>query len=108
MAEIYLKKKKRNRTLTKTRKQASQIYNTVRWRKLRAWYLRENPLCEDCLEQDKTVPAAEVHHEIPWQTGHTKEAKIRLAFDSDNLISLCLECHHRKHPHSHRNNFNSQ
>lgn len=97
MAEIYLKKKKRHRTPDKRKKEAQAIYNTVRWKKLRAWKLMQDPLCQDCLEEDKTVPAAEVHHVILWQRGRGRWNRIRLAYDSDNLRSLCLDCHHRKH-----------
>ncbi|WP_242847225.1 HNH endonuclease [Desulfosporosinus acididurans] len=50
-------------------------------------YLREHPLCEDCLEQDALTPSREVHH----------KKKVRdfpeLRLVKSNLRALCKSCH---------------
>lgn len=61
-----------------------KIYDSERWRRLREWKLINNPLCELCLKDGNTVPAEE------------NERK-RLAYDYDNLMSLCKRCHQRIH-----------
>lgn len=74
-----------------------KLYNTVRWRKLRAAYLAEHPLCEDCLERDEVSQAVEIHHITPISTGITPEQMQILSYSWENLISLCADCHHRRH-----------
>jgi len=69
------------------------IYQDPRWKRLRAAKFRENPLCEKCEAKGMVVMAKEVHHKIPFQTGRTPEEVERLAFDWDNLQSLCITCH---------------
>lgn len=58
-----------------------------RWRKVRIIKLRRNPLCERCLQQDKTTRAVLVHH---------KDRNTRNLLD-DNLESLCRPCHDVEH-----------
>ncbi len=104
MATINLNRKKRPRTNTSSKKEANLIcYSTARWKRLRQWKLMHSPLCEDCLEglwdqEERIEPAKEVHHEIPFMTGIDKYDKITLAFDSNNLRSLCIRHHHLRHP----------
>lgn len=63
------------------------IYRTARWRKLRAEKLAMSPYCERCPKQEK---ATSVDHIIPHR------GREELAFDMDNLQSLCKRCHARK------------
>ena len=56
-----------------------------KWRKIRARYVSEHPLCEECLKHGRYVPVEEVHHKIPLAEGGTH--------DDDNLMSLCKRCH---------------
>lgn len=58
------------------------------WRKVRARYLDAHPLCEDCLEDGRTTPAAEVHHVVPLGHGGSH--------DASNLRALCKPCHSRQ------------
>ncbi len=88
------KQKQRERTVNKELYQ--DIYQDPRWRKLRAAKLAENPLCEICEKKGKTVLTQEVHHIRPFQTGTTPEEIEILAFDWDNLQSLCVECHKKE------------
>ena len=65
------------------------VYNTQRWRRVRAAFLARNPLCCDCLERGDRVPATEVDHVIPLSEGGRPYA-------FDNLAARCKSCHSRK------------
>ena len=67
---------------------AAKRYNRA-WKRIRDRYITEHPLCEDCLEQDRIVPAAEVHHVVPLSRGGTS--------DTRNLRALCRSCHQKRH-----------
>ena len=60
------------------------------WRRLRAMYLRRNPLCADPFGIHGGLPvvASEVDHIVPLSRGGGN--------DWDNLQSLCKSCHSRK------------
>lgn len=73
------------------------VYCTERWRKLRLAYIIEHPLCEECLKNGKTVPATEVHHQVPISKGQSELEIISLGFDAKNLMALCEQCHHQIH-----------
>ena len=63
-----------------------------RWRKIRAAFLREHPLCERCEAKERVTPATEPHHRLPRREGGSD--------DWSNLEALCHECHSeetRKH-----------
>ena len=62
----------------------SRGYGVV-WRRIRARFLAEYPLCAECLEHSLTVPAEEVDHIKPKRMGGTDEW--------DNLQPLCKTCH---------------
>ena len=63
------------------------VYNTPRWRKLRARIVeRDGWLCQWCAEKGLTVAGAEVHHINEIQNGGAP-------FDPDNLVLLCRPCH---------------
>lgn len=74
-----------------------KLINSRRWVKLRFEKLRSNPLCERCLSDDLTTPATTVHHKIPVETGVTFTEMERLAFDFNNLKSVCAPCHVLEH-----------
>jgi 5-methylcytosine-specific restriction protein A len=69
---------------------ANNIRSSARWKRLRLLKLGHDPLCEDCREHGVTEPAAQVHHMIPVAE------RPDLAFDRDNLRSLCTTCHARR------------
>jgi len=93
MPKINLKKSKRPRIPTQAKKLYQDIYQNKRWKALRRWKVRHSPLCERCLALDIITPVQEVHHIIPWQTGRDAEHQERLAFDPDNVMSVCTPCH---------------
>jgi 5-methylcytosine-specific restriction enzyme A len=91
-----MKKKPREVTINKAAYQA--VYNTTKWKRLRRAKIKANPLCEECEKKGITTVAAEVHHIIPFDIGNACE----LAYDYDNLISLCVECHKEAHAKMHQ------
>ena len=56
---------------------------------VRDQYVREHPLCEDCLEEGRTTAVEHVHHVKKVKT----HPELRL--DTTNLRSLC-EMHHNR------------
>jgi 5-methylcytosine-specific restriction protein A len=92
MPKIFLPKPKPNRKKDENIKQRQKIYQSRRWQKLRIVKLMEHPLCEIC---EKEL-ATEVHH-IQSFMGHPKEEMLRLAYNYNNLQSLCDTCHNKIH-----------
>lgn len=88
---------KKTRTKNGLSKLATQVYNTSRWRNIRAAKLMENPLCEKCLQNGIIKPATDVHHIIRIQTKDNLLEMKEIAYDYSNLMSLCEECHQKEH-----------
>lgn len=74
-----------------------KIYDSDRWRRLRAWKYVCNPLCEMCLRENKTVPAEDIHHIVSFMSTDDPVQRTCLAYDYDNLMSLCKTCHQAVH-----------
>ena len=55
------------------------------WKRIRDRYILAHPLCEECLKENKTTPATEVHHIKPLSQGGNN--------DYTNLMALCTSCH---------------
>ena len=55
------------------------------WKKLRARFLLQHPLCEQCGSEGRLTPAEEVHHILSLASGGTN--------DEGNLMALCKSCH---------------
>jgi 5-methylcytosine-specific restriction protein A len=91
------KSKPREATINKAAYQ--KVYNTPRWKRLRACKVAENPLCEACEAKGLTTPVAEVHHRVPFDISGIN---LELAYDYDNLVSLCVECHKEAHAKLHQ------
>ena len=87
----YTREKERARSLERRSDPTNRInfYNTGRWRKLRNWYIRANPLCDECKEHGRMVAGEVVDHIIPISAGGG-------ALDSENLQTLCKPCHTAK------------
>ena len=91
------KPKKKSKTNYKS-KELKDAYNA--YRPYRLSYIKEHPLCEDCLKKGITKVAEEVHHITPILTAKDPIDMIALATDTNNMIALCKECHKKRH-HSH-------
>lgn len=61
------------------------------WQKLARAYKAEHPLCEDCLEEDKTTVGDDVDHIIPFRGINDP-----LRLDWDNLRNRCRPHHNAK------------
>lgn len=100
MPTLNLQKKTKKETNqrnenTASREMRRKAYNNTEWRKLRDTYIKEHPLCEDCLDKGKVVPAEDVHHiRSPFQNGECNKA---LLLDYNNLMALCKQCHNKRH-----------
>lgn len=96
MPTIYKPKRQRMYN-SANRKDRQRIYQTERWRQLRASKLATNPLCELCEENGIITPAEDVHHKVSFMTTNDKAKRIRLAYDRANLECLCRACHQYRH-----------
>jgi 5-methylcytosine-specific restriction protein A len=67
----------------------SALYG-VSWRKARAVFLREHPLCVCCATTGSITPASVVDHVIPHR------GDVRQFWNRENWQSLCKPCHDRK------------
>ena len=66
------------------------------WRKLRQAKLMLNPLCEICQNKGVVTPAIEVHHRDSFMN-YDGAKRLELAFNPDNLMSVCKSCHQELH-----------
>lgn len=68
------------------------FYKTKRWQKKRNRILRRDEyLCRECKRYGRTTEAQTVHHIYPL------DERPDMKLDSNNLISLCFECHEQMH-----------
>ena len=65
------------------------FYNSKAWKELRAWWFKNNPLCNWCNEEGKTVEGNEVDHIKEIIDGGE-------LLDPDNLMTLCSKHHRQK------------
>jgi 5-methylcytosine-specific restriction protein A len=78
-------------TLDHALAERKRFYNSARWLKLRAAFLRANPLCLDCEARGDLTPATTPHHV------EERLANPDRALDWDNLRPLCSSCHSKRH-----------
>ena len=75
---------------------AEEFYKSKTWKSTReSIWRRDAGLCVDCLKRGKITPAEEVHHIIPLTPENITDLNISLG--SDNLVSVCRECHKARH-----------
>ena len=63
------------------------LYNTARWRRARAAYLRDNPSCTLCAQAGRTTLATVVDHVDPHR------GDLEIFWDSTRWQALCQTCH---------------
>ena len=80
-------------------KESDPFYHRKEWKRIRAMALqRDCGMCRDCMDRMKSETgfrphrATMVHHIIP------RSERPDLELDLDNLISLCPDCHEKRHP----------
>ena len=75
------------------RQDKQRIYNSREWQSLRLRKLTANPMCEVCLSKGLVESARVVHHVVPIETATDYPTMRAIAFQYDNLQSLCFQCH---------------
>ena len=89
------KEKSTQHNNTDMRELRRKAYNQVSWRKTRDTYMKEHPICEECLKYGKVTPAEDIHHiNSPFKNG---EINYTLLLDYNNLMALCKTCHSNIH-----------
>jgi 5-methylcytosine-specific restriction protein A len=89
VARISRHKKVQNPARWKGVTVKGDFYNSTTWRKMRANYIADNPLCVHCKNKDFIKPATVVDHIIRIKDGGAN-------LDKRNLQSLCAKCHNAK------------
>jgi 5-methylcytosine-specific restriction protein A len=69
--------------------EAQRFYESHAWRRLRAIYLKRNPLCEACYAEGRITPAVICDHKIEIKDGGAR-------LDMANVTALCRSCHNKK------------
>ena len=80
---------------TDMRRLRQKAYQSKEWRALRDVYIKQNPICEECIKKGKVTPAQDVHHiKSPFSKNNVNQ---QLLLDYNNLMSLCKQCHAEIH-----------
>ena len=87
----YLKKPNKQPSRTFNREERQKIYQSTKWKELRL---------ELCLAKDIVKPAEDIHH-IDSFMNYTGTKRLAKAFDFNNLMSICKECHAKEHHYEH-------
>jgi len=66
-----------------------KFYSSTEWRAVKKRHLMIEPLCRECMKDNKLIKATIVDHIIPRRQGGAP-------LDDNNLQSLCWSCHSRK------------
>lgn len=103
MPTIYKPKKAKKKENNLYDEERRKIYKSTRWRKLRELKIAQQPLCEMCLKEGKTTIAEDVHHIESFMSTDDKVLRIALAYDYENLMSICKTHHQMIHNKSNRN-----
>lgn len=106
MPTIYKPKKTYRKNDNQHDAERRKIYNSERWRRLRAMKFAASPLCEMCEMENKTVPAEDIHHIISFMSTTDPEQRYFLAYNMNNLMSLCKKHHQEIHNKKFRNSLN--
>jgi 5-methylcytosine-specific restriction protein A len=97
----YLKKQNKQPSRTFNREERQKIYQSTKWKELRQAKLMQQPLCELCLAKGIIKPAEDIHH-IDSFMNYTGTKRLAKAFDFNNLMSICKECHAKEHYKSYK------
>ena len=89
--------KSKPRLITYNKSLYQRIYQSRRWRRLRAFKFANNPVCELCALAGETTVATEIHHIKPFDVAKNDDELFDLAYDYDNLVSVCTPHHKYLH-----------
>ena len=98
--KIPRKPKSTNHTDTDMRKLRQSAYTSTQWRKVRDTYLKNHPVCEECLKEGKVNAGTldeplHVHHRSSPFTGG--KINYELLLDDNNLETICPYHHAMEH-----------
>lgn len=90
--EQYAKQKRRksNTIYNQSRSKGDKQYYTTQWKLISKLYRKQHPLCEECEREGMLTPADLVDHIVAVTDGGSM-------WSWDNLQSLCMHCHNKKH-----------
>lgn len=71
----------------------NRLINCAKWRHIRDDYLGTHHLCENCLKNRIYTPSQCVHHIVPIEDARDKIEMASLAYNPNNLMALCIDCH---------------
>lgn len=75
---------------------AKSFYKSKAWQAVRENVMqRDARLCVDCLAEGRYTAAEEVHHIEELTPENIKDPAV--ALNMSNLVSLCRECHKKRH-----------
>jgi len=97
MPTINKPKKQTTRTKTSNRRERNSIYTSARWKRIRQLKFMENPICEVCEGKGIATPAEDIHHIVSFVGIKNEAVKYELAYDYENLLSVCRACHSKLH-----------
>lgn len=103
MPTIYKQKKAKKKEKKLYEEERRKIYKSTRWRKLRELKIAQQPLCEMCLKEGKTTIAEDVHHIESFMSTDDPMRRMALAYDYENLMSICKMHHQMIHNKSNGN-----
>ncbi len=93
-AKVKAKRKASQRQYDRVSRKNNKFYNSTAWRKVRANFVKSNPVCVDCLAIGRVTPVDVVDHIEEINDGGA-------TLDPANLQSLC-HAHHNKKSSAHR------
>lgn len=70
---------------------------------MRELKIAQQPLCEMCLKEGKTTIAEDVHHIESFMSTDDHMRRMALAYDYENLMSICKIHHQMIHNKSNGN-----
>lgn len=86
----------------------NRLINSWKWQQLRHRKFVNNPICEMCAKEGRVTATEEIHHVKPVESGRDETEMRRLAYDYNNLQSLCKACHARVHAREQPTNDNNR
>lgn len=88
----YCQEHKKKMGIIKESRKDNSLHNmyNYRWQKYRLQFLKQEPLCRECLLHEVLSPASVVDHIKPHR------GDLILFWDIYNHQSLCKQCHDRK------------
>ena len=83
----------------RNRRERQKVYQSNTWKQLTKAKRMRDPLCEVCKMEGRITPASDTHHLKSFTTNANNSTQINLslAYDSQNLLSVCDKCHWEIH-----------